>query len=272
MTKQMMIIIALLVYVFICSVFIEPNLLVVTNYKVEDQDLNGIKVAFASDFHLRPKELSKLDKIVRLINSQNPDLVLLGGDFLNGHDPKKTMRVNSVASKLALIQAPVYAVLGENDWWSAGEELISAFRGEGIKVLRNSAVRIVVSRRYVDIIGVDDLTTQNADIFKASYGTREPRLLLTHNPDVYYDVAQKVNMIFAGHTHGGQFLFPFSPPLYVDSKYGNKFASGLIRSGSNWMVITKGIGVSGFPIRFNCKPEIVVVDFVPVGSLPVRKK
>lgn len=268
----MMVIVALIVYVFICSVFVEPNLLTVTNYKTEDSLLQGVRVVFAADFHLRSKETSKLDKIVRLINAQNPDLVLLGGDYLNGRDPKKTIRVNTLASKLALIQAPTYAVLGENDWWAAGDDLISAFRGEGIKVLRNSAVRIVASRRYIDIIGIDDLTTQSADIFKAMYGTQAPSLLITHNPDVYYDVTQNVNMIFAGHTHGGQFLFPFSPPLYVNSKYGNKFASGLIHLSSNLMVITRGIGVSGLPVRFNCKPEIVVVDFVAPGSIPQKPR
>ena len=66
----------------------------------------------------------------------------------------------------------------------------------------------------------------------------------------------------AGHTHGGQFVFPFTPPLFVPSKFGSEFASGLITSSKNKMIISKGIGTTGIPLRFNCKPEIVVVDFI----------
>ena len=78
---------------------------------------------------------------------------------------------------------------------------------------------------------------------------------------------EDVDLILAGHTHGGQFILPFTPPLFVPSKFGVEFASGLINTRSNKMIISKGIGTSVLPLRLNCKPEIVIVDFVPVGSI-----
>ena len=69
-------------------------------------------------------------------------------------------------------------------------------------------------------------------------------------------------MIFAGHTHGGQFIIPYLKPLFIPSKYGAEFAFGLVKPSDNQMIISKGLGTSILPIRINCKPEIVIVDFI----------
>ena len=116
--------------------------------------------------------------------------------------------------------------------------------------------------KYVDIIGIPDRKTQEIDMPSAYYRTQLPRIAISHNPDVYYDIIDRTSMIFAGHTHGGQFVLPFMRPLFVPSKYGAKFASGLITPERNQMIISKGLGTSILPVRLNCKPEIVIVDFV----------
>ena len=72
----------------------------------------------------------------------------------------------------------------------------------------------------------------------------------------------EVTLIFAGHTHGGQIIIPYTPALFVDSKFGSKLASGLVTDTGNPMIISRGLGTTGLPIRLNCKPEIVVVEFV----------
>ena len=73
-------------------------------------------------------------------------------------------------------------------------------------------------------------------------------------------------MILAGHTHGGQFVIPMTKPIFVPSKYGSEFASGYVKKTNNRMIISKGLGTTGIPVRLNCKPEITVVDFVRVGT------
>ena len=94
---------------------------------------------------------------------------------------------------------------------------------------------------------------------------------MTHNPDVYFDIIDGVNLILAGHTHGGQFVIPMTKPLFVPSKYGSELASGLVKKTRNKIIISKGLGTTGIPVRFNCKPEITIVDFVRVGSATTKK-
>jgi len=266
MTKQMMVLIALFLYVFIRSVFVEPNSLEVARYQIEDKYLQGVRIVFLSDFHLKKHDYKRLSKIVSLVNKQQPDMVFMGGDFAKGHNIKNTMNMDIAAQRLNLINAPLYTVLGNHDWWSNGEEITSALKRNGITVLENSAVRTIVKRRYVDVVGIADLKTRGPNIERALSRTRMPRIVLTHNPDIYYDIMEDVSLILAGHTHGGQFIIPFTPPLFVPSKFGSQFASGLISTTHNKMIITKGLGTSVFPARFNCKPEIVVVDFVVPGA------
>ena len=263
----MMVLIAIILYVLFRSVFIEPNSLEVTNYEIEDNLLQGVRVVFFSDLHLKKHDYKRLDKIVMTVNKQNPDIVFIGGDFANGHSMKNMMDINIAAQKLNLINAPQYAVLGNHDWWSNGKEISSVLKQNGIKVLSNSAARTIVKRRYLDIVGLEDLTTRQPNIERALMGTRKPRIVLTHNPDVYYDIMEEVSLILAGHTHGGQFILPFTPPLFVPSKFGSEFASGLISNTHNKMIITRGLGTSVLPVRLNCKPEIVVIDFVKKGAV-----
>jgi len=265
MTKQTMVVLVLFVYVLIRSVFVEPNALEVTKYEIEDNKLQGVRVAFLTDFHLKKRDYNRLDKIVRMTNAQSPDIVLLGGDFANGHNIKTTMNPDIAAQKLSLLSAPTYAVLGNHDWWADGEAYKQAFKDSGIKVLDNSSVRIILKRKYVDIIGLADYTTRTVNLSQAFRRTNQPRIVITHNPDVYYDIVNDVSLVLAGHTHGGQFILPFSKPMFVPSKYGSEFASGMIKKTTNKMIISKGLGTSIVPVRLNCKPEITIIDFVKRG-------
>lgn len=262
MAKQILVIVALIAYVFIRSVFIEPNSLEVTRYTIKDNALAGVRVVFLTDFHLKKHDFNRLDKIIKLTNRQNPDLVLLGGDYANGTNIKSMMNIELAAQKLALINAPLYTVLGNHDWTSNGKIISRALAENGIRVLENSSMRTMAKRKYVDIIGLADLKTRKPDIEKAFRRTIKPRIVITHNPDIYYDIMEDASLILAGHTHGGQFVLPFSPPLFVPSKFGSQFASGLIDTTNNKMIISKGLGTSILPVRFNCKPEIVVIDFI----------
>ena len=262
MNKQTIILLALIVFVLFRSFIVEPNSLEVTKYEIQDSQLAGARIVFLSDFHLKKHDYKRLNQVVKLTKKQNPDIVLIGGDFARGHDASATMDINIAAQKLNLIDVPIYAVLGESDWWADGKGITQGLQDNGIYVLENSSRRTVLSKKYVDIIGIADVTTRQPNIDLAMTRTKKPRIVITHNPDIYYDIIDDVSLILAGHTHGGQFVFPFTPPLFVPSKFGAEFASGLISSAHNKMIISKGIGTTGFPVRFNCKPEIVVVDFV----------
>ena len=79
------------------SYFIEPNKLEVTNYTIQDKELSGIKIVFASDFHIKPYGQKRLEKVVEIINAQNPDIVISAGDFVCGHTEKSTMHPEKIA-------------------------------------------------------------------------------------------------------------------------------------------------------------------------------
>ena len=98
------------------------------------------------------------------------------------------------------------------------------------------------------------------DVELALIGTEHPRILLSHSPDIYYDVHEDVDLILAGHLHGGQIYLPFIGALSVPSKYGNKFVRGMIQENKNKMLVTNGLGTSILPIRFGAIPEIIVIN------------
>lgn len=262
MDKKTLILIIIFLYVFVKGVIIEPNSLEVVKYQLQDSELKGIKIAFLTDFHLKRNDYKRLDKIINLTNEQKPDVVLLGGDFAKGQNIKNTMNPDLLAQKLKFLNAPTYGVLGNHDWWSDGIGFFEAFKRNNIKILENSSMRIILNGKYVDIIGFADYTTRTVNMSKAFIKTNNPRIVISHNPDVYFDILNTVNLILAGHTHGGQVVLPFIKATIVPSKYGSSFANGLVEKTKNKMIISKGLGTSILPIRYNCKPEITIVEFI----------
>lgn len=239
--------------IFIWSFFIEPNLLVVKHYK---SDSFNTRIVFASDFHISKSDKKRLERVVNLINAQKPDLVLFGGDFIKGHDGKNTLPIEKQAEILSRINAPVVTVLGNHDGWYNKEKVAQCLSNIGFTVLLNSNTKI--GELYV--AGVEDLQTSIPNIQQALSETNSPRILLTHSPDIYYDVKENVDLILAGHTHGGQVYIPLIGAPIIPSKYGSKFAKRVIKETQNKMIITKGIGTSILPLRFCSVPEIVVIN------------
>ena len=112
------------------------------------------------------------------------------------------------------------------------------------------------------IVGIEDMITGEADLYKAIGTIDKPAILLSHTPDIFPKVPKSLNLTLSGHTHGGQVRIPFFGPIFTASDYQDKYAKGLIIEKDKKLITTTGIGVSIFPIRFNCSPEIVVIEFV----------
>lgn len=251
MVKYFLLLIALLI---IWSFFIEPNLLIIKNYTLKN--LGDRKIVFVSDFHIAKNEKARLQRIVNTINEIEPDLVLSGGDFIKGHDGKFTMPIEEQVKEFKKIKAPIFTVLGNHDGWYDKDGVREVLQKNGITVLENSNVKF----EGLSIAGVEDVQTGFPDAELALIGTEHPRILLSHNPDIYYDVHEDVDLILAGHLHGGQIYLPFIGALSVPSKYGNKFVRGMIQENKNKMLVTNGLGTSILPIRFGAIPEIIVIN------------
>ncbi len=250
------------ILVFYCF-FIEPNTIIIKHYKIQNKALSGTKVVFVSDFHIKPNQRKRLKQVVDLINNQNPDIILSVGDFVSGHNKNRTMPIDKIASEIknAKSKYGFYIVLGNHDWWIDGDEITNVLIKNEIKVLNNSNAKININGKTLYIAGVEDEATRIADINKALENSENPVILLTHSPDIFKKVPKNVDLTLSGHTHGGQIRLPFLGAIIVPSKYGNKYSYGLIEEDDKKMIVTSGIGTSILNIRFNCRPEIVVIEF-----------
>lgn len=251
------------VILLIWAVFIEPGLLETRKYKISVKGLEGLRIVFLSDLHLAPGHEKKLKKIVEKVNRQNPDIILLGGDFVNGHKFSTSMSAANISKGLRELKAKhgVYAVLGNHDAYLGGQKIEMEFAKCGLRILKNENIKIDRNFGSFYLAGVEDFYTGTPDVMQALKGTVQPRILLTHSPDIVPDMPTNVDLILAGHTHGGQVKMPFWGALITSSIYGTKYAEGLIEETGKKMIVTKGIGTSLLPLRFNCRPEIVVIDF-----------
>lgn len=246
-----------IIFVFYITV-VEPNILTVKHIKLENKLLRGLTIVFASDFHLKPYELYRLKRIVKTINAQNPDIILLGGDYVNGHKRGNTLNLHTIADELSNLKSKygTAAVMGNHDGWQGKKEIIETFERAGITVLENENKNF----DRITIAGLEDLQTANPDVEKALSGTAHPVIMLTHTPDMIDEIPSTVELTLAGHTHGGQ-VVP-GKPLVVPSKYGVKYAYGLFDADDKKMFVSRGLGTSILPVRLNCFPEIVVIEFI----------
>lgn len=243
----------------IWAIFIEPNILVIKHIKLENASLAGTKIVFASDFHIKPYEGYRLKRVVNAINKQNPDLILLGGDFVNGHKKNFTMPIEDIANGLGNLKAKrgIYSVIGNHDGWQGKYEIIKALEAKGIVVLENKNIDL----GNLTIAGVEDMQTAQPDIKKALTGAGKNIILMSHTPDIFPLVPKDVILTISGHLHGGQVVLPGIPPKYVPSRYGVRYLHGLIRENNKTLYSSKGLGNSILPMRFNCPPEFVVIEF-----------
>ncbi|KEF33947.1 metallophosphoesterase [Deinococcus sp. RL] len=241
-----------------------------------------LRVAFLTDLHYGLYIFGRQVRgWVDTANAARPDLVLLGGDFL---DVRPSADPAPLLTELARLRAPlgVYAVWGNHDYGSFGaydrgvlgqgvpgwaarrEKVAAAFARAGITVLRNEG-RAVRDDLWVG--GVDDLWRGEPDVAAALAGAGEGQatLLLSHNPDVLPDLPRRVGLVLSGHTHGGQIRLPLLGAPVVPSKYGQRYAMGWVPGAHGTPgYVSRGLGVSGLPLRNLCPPEVTLLTLRPL--------
>ncbi|MGF7148666.1 hypothetical protein FHS96_002294 [Sphingomonas zeicaulis] len=221
-----------------------------------------LKIALLSDIHVAGPDMppERLARIVTQVNGERPDLVLIAGDLVS--DKRGATRLYTPAeavAPLAGLSAPlgVLAVLGNHDHWRDADAFRSALSRAGIPVLANDALR----RGPVTIAGIDDDYSHHADVagtMRSALALGGPVIALSHSPDVAPAVPAPVPL-FAGHTHCGQVRLPLIGRPATMSRYGDRFACGLIRERERTVLVGAGLGTSLLPIRIGVPPEFWVV-------------
>ena len=225
--------------------------------------LGPLRIAAISDMHTGAPHISldKLREMVARTNAAHPDLVVLLGDYvIHGVVGGRFVPPEPTVAVLRELRAPlgVFAVLGNHDWWYDGVRVGRAFTDAGISVLDDEAVAVATPGGPLWIAGLGDSWTRPASVDHALAGVPPgaPVIVLTHNPDVFVNVPDRVLLTLAGHTHGGQVNLPLFGRLIVPSAYGQRFAIGHVREGGRDLFVTPGIGTSIVPVRFRVPPEV----------------
>ncbi|HEX6717123.1 MAG TPA: metallophosphoesterase [Pyrinomonadaceae bacterium] len=249
---------------------IEPGRLVVRHEAIQIDNwppaLDGLRIAVLSDIHADEWFITdkKVRTIVQETNQLQPDLIVILGDYMSSNG-RVTHRVEPDVFGVILkdLHAPlgVYSVLGNHDWWYNGGKVRKALEQNGIKVLENEAVRVDARGTSMWLVGLADLWTRPQRIAEtiAQVPEREPLIALTHNPDIFPHVPERVPLLLAGHTHGGQIRFPLIGTVVESSEFGDRYLRGHVVENNHHLFVTTGIGTSIVPVRFGVPPEIVLL-------------
>ena len=229
------------------------------------EQLDGIRVAHLTDQHVgRVTPHAVQVDAVELTNAQEPDLVVLSGDFV-AHSQEF---LDQLVDVIRRFHAPVYGVLGNHDHWSGAEEVRWALRKGGAEVLDNAWTSIEVNHQRLQIVGLDDAYTGNADIIQATKGldTRCPTIGLSHiaeEADALWD--RGVPMVFSGHTHAGQVTLARLHEFILGRVVGHKYVHGLYgtRGGERQgaVYVGAGIGAAVVPLRLGDRGRREVAVF-----------
>jgi uncharacterized protein len=223
--------------------------------------LSGLRLGFLTDLHRSetvPHEL--VDRAVRLLLAELPDLILLGGDYVTNSDSRY---VGPAADALAPLTAPlgVIGILGNHD---DDREMPAALTAKGFTMLRDARTRISVRGETLEIAGIRYWTKRFGELTRILRGASPNMILLAHTPARLIEAAALgVPLVLSGHTHGGQIVLPTVGPIAA-----RKFpiVAGAGRKENTTIFVSRGVGTVYIPVRINCPPEVALLTLRPTAS------
>lgn len=263
--------VALVIYVFL----VEPYAVRLKKIELAIPDLpdhlRGFIICHLSDTH--SAGYGRLERrIHRLLTGLEADLCVMTGDLISS--PEGLDTIQRVLSGFEPKHG-VYAVVGNGDYKTglAVEEIERGLRQSKVGLLLNEHLTLRLNGGLIHVIGVDDPFRGRDKVAEAMSGMSEEgfRLMLAHAPDVLVKTKDKrIDLILAGHTHGGQVRLPFIGPIWLHSRCGLPISDGyydgaaLIReigeiAGDTRIFVSRGLGWSGISARFLCRPEVVLI-------------
>lgn len=218
---------------------------------------DGLRIAHITDLHvgiLTPHK--RIRRALEMAQAQKPDLLIMTGDFVC-YSPKF---VGKLAEIMRDVRMPAYAVLGNHDHWTDTQGVTQALEKNGVGVLSNTHTTLTVKRAPLDLVGIDDAVTRNADVRRAfaGVGPGHSRIVLTHVPSLA-DRAAEYGPAFAlaGHTHGGHVHIPrITEKLF--KKIGAPYLKGFYDIGPLKLYVNCGVGASSVPIRAGAPSEVAL--------------
>ena len=250
---------------------------------------HGFRIVQISDLHAsfwvgRDYLMEVVDKI----NQLEKDLVVISGDIITGSvnnfwkrwiPAGKSDYISMVVDVLGnLKDGDKFAVLGNHDQWGSKEaelRLVDELENVGIRVLRNSSIKLNRGQSDLYVAGTDDLwVSYNLKEALQEVPSNEFKILLCHNPDVREDIKNetKIDLTLCGHTHGGQVAIPFISHHFIPIKDPVRYLAGLIEESYGYTYVNRGIGTLVFPFRIAAPPEITYLTLQKDGSEKISAK
>lgn len=233
----------------------------------ENKYLENKSIVFFSDLHWNIKIKNIKNQIIQAVNKLNPEFLICGGDLIT-YMSYADDALNAISNFYG--KSAKFAVLG--NWerrrrtWFSPEKWKDEYLKAGYRLLYNKTFHL--NSEKISFHGLDDLKTGSPEWnfdFKENYYN----ILIAHNPDTAVDERfsgklAKMDLVLCGHTHGGQIRIPFLGALKTSSKYWKKFEYGkyLNSNSATLLSVSSGIGNTGVPFRFRCRPEIMQIKFI----------
>lgn len=253
-------------------VLVETHLLHINHYNIPVSNLphsfHGFKIVHITDIHFGPLvSLNFVRNVIHKANAIPADMIVCTGDYV--HEKHSKTHIDTVWPVLSQLKAQygVYSVLGNHDHWADFEQSQYWLERTG-QNLRHKSVKISKDGEDLWLAGAGDHFEDSLGIDKALKNVPPDncKIVLAHNPDSADQMFRStVDLFISGHTHGGQVNIPFVGPLILPVANKN-YSSGYIQSEKFGVFISRGIGWAIIPVRFNCFPEIAVLNLTPMES------
>ena len=233
---------------------------------------DGYRIAHISDLH--NAEMGKdNEKLLDMLRETEPDIIAITGDIIDSRNTNIDIALQF--TKAAMEIAPCYYVTGNHEARiSKYDELKAGMEAAGVVVLEDEKTKISLEGGEITLIGVNDPSYQTDYLFgdaeavmqsklqEISDAENEFTILLSHRPELFEVYADnKMDLVLSGHAHGGQFRLPFVGGLVAPNQgLFPKYDAGLYTEENTNMIVSRGIGNSILPFRFNNRPDVILIE------------
>lgn len=212
----------------------------------------GLRIAFLSDWHLNyGTDQRRVLRSIRMAMAERPDVFFLGGDYMTVAYEFRIAFFRRCLEHVRDTGVPAFAVWGNHDFFAGTlPRLRAEFERVNIPVMTNERR----TWQGIDIWGIDDALEGQPD-----YNVSPGSLVLLHEPDFTPRVTPTASLVVSGHTHGGQVCLPNGRPIQLPDG-GENYVRGRYDVGDVPLYVTRGIGMTGIPLRAYARPEVTILD------------